>query len=121
MTSQQSLGSSSQSKNSGSPHLPLYCYHDEVAPLRIVKVDDPTKGKRFTVVLFGRTCGFIKWMDEVDDIRVLQSHIMDKNSTINELEDKLDLVKEKVRKLKAKQEELVDEVAEVWWVNVLGL
>ncbi|XP_021736308.1 uncharacterized protein LOC110702869 [Chenopodium quinoa] len=62
---------------------------------------------------FTRTCGFFKWVDEVDDIRDLKSRIVDKNLIIMELEDKLELVKEKVKKLKAKQEKLVDDVAEV--------
>uniref|UniRef100_A0A803MI96 GRF-type domain-containing protein n=1 Tax=Chenopodium quinoa TaxID=63459 RepID=A0A803MI96_CHEQI len=114
MESQQSHGSTSMSKKLRYPPFPVYCYHDEVAPLRTVKYDGPTKGKLFYGCSFWpRTCGFFKWVDEVDDIRDLKSRIVDKNLIIMELEDKLELVKEKVKKLKAKQEKLVDDVAEV--------
>ncbi|XP_021756015.1 uncharacterized protein LOC110721183 [Chenopodium quinoa] len=113
MASQHSHVLSSKSKKLGSPLFPIYCYHDEVAPLRTVKHGRPTQGKRFYDCSYTpehSTCGFFKW---VDDIRELQYQNVDKNSIIMELEDKIELLKEKVRKLKAKQEKLVDQVEEM--------
>uniref|UniRef100_A0A803MDH9 Uncharacterized protein n=1 Tax=Chenopodium quinoa TaxID=63459 RepID=A0A803MDH9_CHEQI len=94
MASQHSNGSSSKSKKSDSPHPPLCYYHDVVAPLRTVQ----------------RTCGFFKWVDEVNDIGHLQAQILDKNLIIIELEDKVEQLKEKMRKLKDKKEKLAEEV-----------
>uniref|UniRef100_A0A803NBJ9 Uncharacterized protein n=1 Tax=Chenopodium quinoa TaxID=63459 RepID=A0A803NBJ9_CHEQI len=99
MASQHSNGSSSKSKKYDSPHPPLYCYHDVVAPLRTVKHNGPNQRKRF-----------FKWVDEVDDISHLQAQILDKNLSIIELEEKVEQLKEKVKKLKDKKEKLAEEV-----------
>uniref|UniRef100_A0A803MIK7 Uncharacterized protein n=1 Tax=Chenopodium quinoa TaxID=63459 RepID=A0A803MIK7_CHEQI len=48
-----------------------------------------------------------------DDVRDLQALIIDKDFIILELKDKIELLKENIRKLKAKKEKLVDKVEEM--------
>uniref|UniRef100_A0A803LR25 Uncharacterized protein n=1 Tax=Chenopodium quinoa TaxID=63459 RepID=A0A803LR25_CHEQI len=60
-----------------------------------------------------RTCGFFKWADEVDDVRNLQHLVMEKETRICELEYEMDMMKDKVKRLKAKKEKLVEEVEEM--------
>ncbi|KAL2933322.1 Rho GTPase-activating protein gacT [Bienertia sinuspersici] len=100
MASHTSIGSSSSSRTRSRafplPHH-VVCYHNEVAPLRVV-----------------RTCGFFKWLDEVDDVRELQQIIGEmRDCQIAELNAEKDELKEKIRRLKAKKEKLVDEVEEM--------
>ncbi|KAL2901897.1 Protein ZGRF1 [Bienertia sinuspersici] len=49
MASHQSIGSGSSSKSGKSSSMgqQVLCYHNQIAPLRTVKYDGPTKGKRF--------------------------------------------------------------------------
>ncbi|KAL2905685.1 DNA topoisomerase 3-alpha, partial [Bienertia sinuspersici] len=91
MASQQSMnsGSSSMSKSrSRSGSMPqLVCYHNDIAPTRVVKHDGPTRGKQFYGCShWPRTCGFFKWADESDEIA--------------ELELENSLLQEKVKELK---------------------
>uniref|UniRef100_A0A803N1D8 GRF-type domain-containing protein n=1 Tax=Chenopodium quinoa TaxID=63459 RepID=A0A803N1D8_CHEQI len=122
MASHVSIGSASKSKSRGRANSAqsqlgqVYCYHDEVAPLRAVRHDGPTKGKRFYGCSYWpeqRTCGYFKWHDEVDDVRVVQQAIADKGSTIMELKDENMCLRDRVKKLKSKKEVLEDEVAEM--------
>uniref|UniRef100_A0A803L7M5 GRF-type domain-containing protein n=1 Tax=Chenopodium quinoa TaxID=63459 RepID=A0A803L7M5_CHEQI len=87
-------GSRSRSKGNSSP-AQVYCYHDEVAPLRTVRHNGPTKGKRF----YG--CSYWPF------------RVLDKDPRLCELEDENDSLREKVKKLKAKKEELEDKVAQM--------
>uniref|UniRef100_A0A803LPI8 GRF-type domain-containing protein n=1 Tax=Chenopodium quinoa TaxID=63459 RepID=A0A803LPI8_CHEQI len=90
MASHNSIGSSSRSRSKQTSSSQVVCYHNEIAPLRTVRYDGPTKGKRFFGCSYWpeqRTCGFFKWADEVDD--------------------------DKVKRLKAKKEKLVEEVEEM--------
>uniref|UniRef100_A0A803MXS1 GRF-type domain-containing protein n=1 Tax=Chenopodium quinoa TaxID=63459 RepID=A0A803MXS1_CHEQI len=125
MASQLSAGfgsSRSRSKGISSP-AKLVCYHNEFAPLRTVRYDGPTKGKRFYGCSYWceqKTCGFFKWADEVDDVRDLQQIVIEKEETISELEHQVDMLKQeqelmrdKVKKLKAKKEKLFEEVEEM--------
>ncbi|KAL2943177.1 DNA topoisomerase 3-alpha, partial [Bienertia sinuspersici] len=71
---------------------PVKCYHDDVAPIRTVRVNCPTQGRRFYGCShYPRTCGFFKWADEVDN----------------------DVLKGKVKKLKQSTTELENQVAEL--------
>uniref|UniRef100_A0A803N245 GRF-type domain-containing protein n=1 Tax=Chenopodium quinoa TaxID=63459 RepID=A0A803N245_CHEQI len=109
-TSDGSVGSGARSRSRGnSSPIQVYCYHDDVAPLRTVRHNGPTKGKRFYGCSYWpeqRTCDFFKWYDEVDDVKVLQHRVLDKISRISELEDENECLREKVKKLKAKRRSL---------------
>ncbi|KAL2930924.1 Endonuclease 8-like 3 [Bienertia sinuspersici] len=60
------------------------CYHNEVAPLRTVRHERQTQGKRsfgcsdfldavdFSIWVEGRSCGFFKWADMTDNINELE-------------------------------------------------
>uniref|UniRef100_A0A803N9T0 GRF-type domain-containing protein n=1 Tax=Chenopodium quinoa TaxID=63459 RepID=A0A803N9T0_CHEQI len=93
-TSHGSVGSGSRFRSRGnSSPMQVYCNHDKVAPLRTVRHDGPTKGKRFYGCSYWpeqRTCSFFKWYDVVDDVKVLQHRVLDKESRISELEDEIE-------------------------------
>ncbi|KAL2923882.1 Endonuclease 8-like 3 [Bienertia sinuspersici] len=114
MASHTSISSSrTRSRASPLPHQ-VVCYHNEVVPLRVVRYDGPTKGKHFYGCSYWpRTCGFFKWLDEVDDVRELQQIVGERDCQIAELNTEKDELKEKVRRLKDKKEKLVDEVEEM--------
>ncbi|KAL2897813.1 DNA topoisomerase 3-alpha [Bienertia sinuspersici] len=62
--------SESRSRSSGKPHV-LY-FHQDVAPLRTVKVQGPTRGKRFYGCSYWHNSyGFFKWTDEKDRVQEL--------------------------------------------------
>uniref|UniRef100_A0A803MU94 GRF-type domain-containing protein n=1 Tax=Chenopodium quinoa TaxID=63459 RepID=A0A803MU94_CHEQI len=116
MASHNSIGSSSRSRSKQTSSSQVVCYHNEIAPLRTVHYDGPTKGKRFFGCSYWpeqRTCGFFKWADEVDDVCDLQHLVMEKETRICELEYEMDMMKDKVKRLKAKKEKLVEEVEEM--------
>uniref|UniRef100_A0A803N2H7 Uncharacterized protein n=1 Tax=Chenopodium quinoa TaxID=63459 RepID=A0A803N2H7_CHEQI len=54
-----------------------------------------------------------QWADEVDDVHDLQHLVMEKETRICELEYELDMMKDKVKRLKANKEKLVEEVEEM--------
>ncbi|KAL2929762.1 C-Jun-amino-terminal kinase-interacting protein 4 [Bienertia sinuspersici] len=81
------------------------CYHDDIAPIRTMRVNCPTQGRR--------TCGFFKWADEVDNVLDLQMLAIEKDTKISELECERDVLKGKVKKLKQTTTELEDQVAEL--------
>ncbi|KAL2923532.1 DNA topoisomerase 3-alpha [Bienertia sinuspersici] len=94
----------------------VLCYHNQIAPLRTVKYDGPTKGKRFYGCSYWpehRTCGFFKWVDEIDEVGELQMLLQQKDSKIAELQQEMEEMKQKVKRLKAKKEKLQDEVGEM--------
>ncbi|KAL2903911.1 DNA topoisomerase 3-alpha, partial [Bienertia sinuspersici] len=114
MVSHQSQFSWSASSESRLTAPQLYCYHNEIAPLRVVKHHGPNMGKRFYGCVHWLTCGFFKWADESNEIRDLQLVIMEKNVTIAELEYETDILKAKVTSLKkklAKRQDMVDELS----------
>uniref|UniRef100_A0A803L7U1 GRF-type domain-containing protein n=1 Tax=Chenopodium quinoa TaxID=63459 RepID=A0A803L7U1_CHEQI len=116
MASHNSIGSSSRSRSKQTSSSQVVCYHNEISPLRTVRYDGPTKGKRFFGCSYWpeqRTCGFFKWADEVDDVRDLQHLVMEKETRICELEYEMDMMKDKVKRLKANKEKLVEEVEEM--------
>ncbi|KAL2938278.1 DNA topoisomerase 3-alpha [Bienertia sinuspersici] len=118
MASHQSIGSGSSSKSGKSSSMgqQVLCYHNQIAPLRTVKYDGPTKGKRFYGCSYWpeqRTCGFFKWVDEIDEVGDLQMLLQQKDSKIAELEQEMEELKQKVKRLKAKKEKLQDEVGEM--------
>ncbi|KAL2944636.1 Intermediate filament protein ifa-2, partial [Bienertia sinuspersici] len=103
MASQQSSGSGSSSFCRGS-YPQLYCFHNEVAPLRVVRHVGPHQGKR--------TCGFFKWEDEIDDIREMQQLMFEKDVKIAEFELHKSELEIKVKRLKDRKSELEDQVAQ---------
>ncbi|KAL2927331.1 DNA topoisomerase 3-alpha [Bienertia sinuspersici] len=117
MASQNSGGSVSASgarSNSRSSVPPVKCYHDDVAPIRTVKVNCPTQGRRFYGCShYPRTFGFFKWADEVDNVLELQMLAIEKDTKISELEYERDVLKGKVKKLKQSTTELENQVAEL--------
>uniref|UniRef100_A0A803MWV0 GRF-type domain-containing protein n=1 Tax=Chenopodium quinoa TaxID=63459 RepID=A0A803MWV0_CHEQI len=116
-------GSSRSRFRGNSSPAKLVCYHNEFAPLRTVRYDGPTKGKRFYGCSYRpeqKTCGFFKWADEVDDVRDVQQIVIEKEETISDLEHQVDMLKQeievmrdKVKKLKVKKEKLFKEVEEM--------
>ncbi|KAL2933433.1 DNA topoisomerase 3-alpha, partial [Bienertia sinuspersici] len=107
MVSQNSSasGSSSQSRLSGSV---LKCYHNEVAPLRVVRHNGPRLGMKFYACAYWpkETCGFFSWVDDVNLIQDMQFQILDEDITIADLENE-------VKMLKEENENLEDQLAEV--------
>ncbi|KAL2935379.1 Upstream stimulatory factor 1 [Bienertia sinuspersici] len=96
MASQQSTNSNSSSMSksrSRSGSMPqLLCYHNDIAPIRVVKHDGPTRGKRFLWLL---TLAY-----ESDEVRELQFKLFEKDTEIAELELENSLLQEKVKELK---------------------
>ncbi|KAL2938710.1 Endonuclease 8-like 3, partial [Bienertia sinuspersici] len=83
------------------------CFHEEEAPLRVVRFNGPTVGKRFYgCAHWPRTCGFFKWAEEVDEIVELQQKMFEKDVTIAELQMENDM-------LKRTNERLEDDVADL--------
>uniref|UniRef100_A0A803LVR0 Uncharacterized protein n=1 Tax=Chenopodium quinoa TaxID=63459 RepID=A0A803LVR0_CHEQI len=80
-----------------------YCAHPNQRPFSGKRADQKEQ----------KTCGFFKWADEVDDVRDLQHIVLEKETRICELEYELDIMKEKVKRLKAKKEKLFEEVEEM--------
>ncbi|KAL2940930.1 Pyocin-S2 [Bienertia sinuspersici] len=110
MASQNSGGSVSASgarSRSRSSVPPVKCYHDDVAPIRTVRVNCPTQGRRF----YG--CSHYPWADEVDNVLELQMLAIEKDTKISELEYERDVLKGKVKKLKQSTTELENQVAEL--------
>ncbi|KAL2904809.1 DNA topoisomerase 3-alpha [Bienertia sinuspersici] len=88
----------SRSHSNGKPH--VLFFHQDLAPLRTVKVQGPTRGKCF----YGcshwiNSYGFFKWEDEEDRVWELQFLLFERDTRIDEL--------------KILIEELEDEVAEM--------
>ncbi|KAL2943253.1 DNA topoisomerase 3-alpha [Bienertia sinuspersici] len=113
MASQNSSGSVSASgarSRSRSSVPPMKCYHDDVAPIRTVRVNCPTQGRR--------TCGYFKWADEVDNVLELQMLAIKKDTKISELEYERDVLKGKVKKLKQSTTEHENQVAELAIENI---
>ncbi|KAL2938784.1 Protein ZGRF1 [Bienertia sinuspersici] len=70
----------------------MYCYHNKVAPLRVVKHNGPNQGKQF----YG--CPHWPWTHEVQNVDDLQH---------------MKTLKKEVEELKAENEKLEDMVAEL--------
>ncbi|KAL2903362.1 DNA topoisomerase 3-alpha, partial [Bienertia sinuspersici] len=99
-----SLSASGARSRSRSSVPPVKCYHDDIAPIRTVRVNCPTQGRRFYGCShYPRTCGFFKWADEVDNV---------------ELEYERDVLKGKVKQLKQTTTKLEDQVAELAIENI---
>ncbi|KAL2931268.1 Protein ZGRF1, partial [Bienertia sinuspersici] len=92
-------GSSSQSKLS-SPV--LKCYHNEVAPLIAVRHNGPRLGMKFYACGYWpkATCGFFSWVDDVNHIQDMQFQLLEKYTTITDLENKVKMLKEENENLK---------------------
>ncbi|KAL2899744.1 Endonuclease 8-like 3, partial [Bienertia sinuspersici] len=98
-------GSSSQSRLSGPV---LKCYHNEVAPLRIVRHNGPRMGIKFYACAYSpkATCSVFSWVDDANLIQDMQFQILDKDTTIADLESEVKMLKEENENL----EELLAEV-----------
>ncbi|KAL2933846.1 DNA topoisomerase 3-alpha [Bienertia sinuspersici] len=82
-----SVASSSKlrSRSNGKPQV-LY-FHQDLAPLRTLKVQGPTRGKRFYGCShWPNSCGFFKWADEEDRVQELQFLLFERDTRIAELE-----------------------------------
>ncbi|KAL2934964.1 DNA topoisomerase 3-alpha [Bienertia sinuspersici] len=78
---------SSGSSSNFIPRSQIHCFHNEIAPLRVVRHQGPRVGLKFySCAYWPRICGFFRWADEViDDVRTM---LMDKDETIVELQHK---------------------------------
>ncbi|KAL2934979.1 Lon protease-like protein mitochondrial, partial [Bienertia sinuspersici] len=104
MASQQSSGSGSSSLCRGS-YPQLYCFHNEVALLRVVRHVGPHQGKRF----YG--CSY--WPDEIDDIREMQHLMFEKDVKFAELELHKSELEMNRKRLKDRKSKLDDQVAQL--------
>ncbi|KAL2930682.1 Endonuclease 8-like 3, partial [Bienertia sinuspersici] len=88
-------GSSSRTRSLSFAQAPLVkCFHEEEAPLRVVRFNGPIVGKRFYgCAHWPRTCGFFKWAEEVDEIVELQQKMFEKDVTIAKLQMENDMLK----------------------------
>ncbi|KAL2897038.1 Highly reducing polyketide synthase sdnO [Bienertia sinuspersici] len=105
MASQGSASSASRSRSMGSMPM-VKCYHDEVAPLRTVRHEGPTQGKRS----FG--CSHWPWADLTDNINELQLLLFEKDVEISSLEYEKEELERNVKMLKEREAQL-EEVAEL--------
>uniref|UniRef100_A0A803MKI9 Uncharacterized protein n=1 Tax=Chenopodium quinoa TaxID=63459 RepID=A0A803MKI9_CHEQI len=118
MASRLSVGSGSsrfRSRGNSSPAI-------GVPPQRVCTVEDCSLVQRRGKGFMGeqKTCGFFNWADEVDDVRDLQQIVIGKEETISDLEHQVDMLKQemevmrdKVKKSKAKNEKLFEKVEEM--------
>ncbi|KAL2929309.1 Protein ZGRF1, partial [Bienertia sinuspersici] len=115
MASQQSMNSDSSSMSkskSRSGSMPqLLCYHNDIAPIRVVKHDGPTRGKRF----YG--CSHLIWTDESNEVRELQFKLFEKDTEIAVLELENSLLQEKVKELKQTNLKNHDQLEEILLEN----
>ncbi|KAL2944105.1 DNA topoisomerase 3-alpha [Bienertia sinuspersici] len=113
MASQMSSGFGSSSRTRSTfPH--QKCYHNEIAPLRVVKHHGPTFGKRFYGCSYWhQTCGFFKWADGSDDVSELQELLFEKDTFIAELEMHNEMLTKKLKEVQGKNVVLQDQVDEL--------
>ncbi|KAL2943251.1 Endonuclease 8-like 3, partial [Bienertia sinuspersici] len=92
-------GSSSQSRLSDPV---LKCYHNEVAPLRVARHNGSRLGMKFYACAYWpkATCGFFSWVDDANLIQDMQFQILDKDTTIADLKNKVKILKEGNENLK---------------------
>ncbi|KAL2924667.1 DNA topoisomerase 3-alpha [Bienertia sinuspersici] len=89
-----SLSTSGARSMSRSSVPPVKCYHDDIAPIRTVRVNCPTQGRRFYgcshypgyVLFLIENLWIFKWTDEVDNVLDLQMLAIEKDTKISELE-----------------------------------
>ncbi|KAL2925551.1 Upstream stimulatory factor 1, partial [Bienertia sinuspersici] len=123
MASQQSMNSNSssmsksRSKSSSMPQ--LLCYHNDIAPIRVIKHDGCSHWPGFNniVKICQRTCGFFKWVDEFDEVRELQFKLFEKDTEIAELELENSLLQQKVKELKQTNLKNRDQLEEILLEN----
>ncbi|KAL2897390.1 DNA topoisomerase 3-alpha [Bienertia sinuspersici] len=113
-TSHESSGNSSRSRSMSDQQCQVMCYHGEIAPLREVKYNGPTYGKKFYGCSYWpRTCGYFKWADEVHEIRDMQMRLLEKDTEIAELEMEKGFLEDKIKRLKEAKLKLDDVVEEL--------
>ncbi|KAL2900119.1 DNA topoisomerase 3-alpha [Bienertia sinuspersici] len=104
--------SESRSRGNGKPH--VLCFHQDLAPLRRVKVQGPTRGKCFYGCShWHNSCGFFKWADEEDRVQELQFLLFERDTRIAELEILIKELENEVKNLKETNWKLEDDVAEM--------
>ncbi|KAL2922788.1 Protein ZGRF1, partial [Bienertia sinuspersici] len=110
IASQQSHSSGCSSRSRGSLSQ-VRCYHNEIAPLRSVKHNGPTIGKRFYGCAYWPITNMwiFKWADEVRELQML---VFEKDTTIAQPEMEKELLEKKVRVLKKKKVVLHEQVEE---------
>ncbi|KAL2899327.1 DNA-(apurinic or apyrimidinic site) lyase 2 [Bienertia sinuspersici] len=94
----------SRSRSNGKPH--VLCFHQDLVPLRTVKVRGPTRGKRFY--------GCSHWpADEKDRVQELQFLLFEKDTRIAELQILIEELENEVKNLKQANWKLEDDVAKM--------
>ncbi|KAL2942620.1 Protein ZGRF1 [Bienertia sinuspersici] len=78
----------------------VLCYHNQIAPLRTVKYDGPTKGKCYYGCSYWPNRGHAYFSNGLMKLMKL------KDSKIAEVEQEMEELKQKVKRLKAKKEKL---------------
>ncbi|KAL2939753.1 DNA topoisomerase 3-alpha [Bienertia sinuspersici] len=112
--------SESRSRSNGKSH--VLCFHHDLAPLQTVKVQGPTRGKRFyRCSHWPNSCGFFKWADEEDRVQELQFLLFERDTRIAELEILIEELENEVKNLKQANWKLEDDVAEMATENTKQL
>ncbi|KAL2894086.1 DNA topoisomerase 3-alpha, partial [Bienertia sinuspersici] len=106
------LSSESRSRSNGKPH--VLCFHQDVAPLRTVKVQGPTRGKHFYGCShWPNSSGFFKLADEEDRVQELQFLLLERDTRIVKLEILIEELENEVNNLKQAKWKLEDDVVEM--------
>ncbi|KAL2925438.1 Protein ZGRF1 [Bienertia sinuspersici] len=106
---------SGSSHNTG-PGNHIYCYHNEIAPLRVVRFQGPKMGKRFCGCSFWPVSNFFSyciWADKMNDEREVRFLLLEKDTKIVELEHEIDMLQLKLKEVEKQNAELEDLVHEV--------
>ncbi|KAL2902191.1 DNA topoisomerase 3-alpha [Bienertia sinuspersici] len=104
--------SESRSRRNGNPH--VLCFHQDLAPLRTVKVQGLTRGKHFYgCSRWPNSCGFFKWEDEEDRVQELQFLLFKRDTRIAKLEILIEELENEVNNLKETKWKLEDDVVEL--------
>ncbi|KAL2939402.1 DNA topoisomerase 3-alpha, partial [Bienertia sinuspersici] len=103
---------SSGSSSNFVPRSQIRCFHNEIAPLRVVRHQGPRVGLKFYgCVYWPRTCRFFHWADEVtNDVRIM---LMQKDETIAELQHEKKALLKQVKALTLENKQLEEEYVEV--------
>ncbi|KAL2905579.1 Exchange factor for Arf-6 [Bienertia sinuspersici] len=89
--------STSQNTVSGNQ---LYCYLNEITPLRVFRFQGPKLGMWLSGCLYHlRTCGLFRWANKVNDENELSFLLLDKEARIVELEHENDVLQMKLKEV----------------------
>ncbi|KAL2922430.1 DNA topoisomerase 3-alpha [Bienertia sinuspersici] len=116
------MASSSESRSCSNDKPHVLCFLQDLAPLRTVKVQGLTRGKRFYGCSYWpgffenyvhNSYAFFKWEDEEDRVQELQYLLFEMDTRIDELEILIEELENDVKKLKETNWKLEYDVAKM--------